>query len=1024
MTSALTAPLAPFGPTPSPRQLAWHRMETCAFVHFGPNTFTGLEWGHGTEDPNRFNPTNLDCDQWVREFKRAGFKGVILTAKHHDGFCLWPSRLSEHTVRQSKWKNGQGDVLRELSQACKRGGLKLGVYLSPWDRNHPKYGTDAYNDVFVGMLEEVLSGYGPIFEVWFDGANGEGPNGKRQVYDWPRYVATVRRLQPNAVIFSDAGPDIRWVGNENGEAGETNWNRLHSNRYMPGTPKYVELTEGQADGTDWVPAECDVSIRPGWFWRESENDAVKRCERLFEIYERSVGHGANLLLNIPPDSTGQIHSEDIHRLYDFRRLVKLTYDKNLAAKAKVETSSAFDADHGGSALTDGNAKTYWAPAEADGMPSVTLDLGKPTILDRIQLREPVALGQRIAKFSIEIELGGQWQEVANGTTVGVRRIVPIAPVQTSRIRVRLLNSLAPPLLSEVAAFATPTAQYRVHAESLEAKNTRMAWWRDARYGMFIHWGLYAIPGGEWNGKPIPGTAEWIKLNARIKNADYHPLQAQFNPVRFDAKAWAKLAKAAGMRYVVLTTKHHDGFGLWDSKLTEWDVMGSPFRRDIVRELAEACRAEGLRFGMYHSILDWTHPDWRPRPSWEGEPGDPSQIERFEKYLYGQLKELLTGYGPVDVVWFDGEWIPTWTHERGMRLYDTIRKLQPKTLVNNRVDIGREGMAGLTASGGFAGDFGTPEQEVPAGGLPGTDWESCMTLNDTWGFSKRDQNWKSAKDVVRILADCVSKGGNFLLNVGPDASGVIPKASADILQEVGHWLDKFGEAIYGSGLGPARRNYDWGRITRKGNRLYVIVFEPGATDIVLRGLRLKAKSMRWLADSSEKVTMRISNSGPVLSVPPRSNSLADVIAIELEGEPETFDVPVQPDPSGILTLNAVDADIAGGAKYEADKRCIGYWTRVEDAVSWRASLDQSGQYKVAIEFACQDADAGSTVIFEAGKQRLEFVVPRTGGWNQFVTQELGTLELKGGVQTLRVTVKAKPHNAVMNLRAIRLDPVRP
>lgn len=303
--------IPPLGPLPTKSQLAWQNMEMNAFVHFGPNTFTDVEWGGGNEDPNLFNPTALDCGQWVRTLKQAGFKGVIITAKHHDGFCLWPSKLSTHTVAFSKWKDGKGDVLKELSQACRHYGLKMGVYLSPWDRNHPTYGTPAYNQVFVGMLKEVLTNYGPIFEVWFDGANGEGPNGKNQVYDWPLFHATVRKYQPNAVMFSDAGPDIRWVGNEEGHAGLTSWSMIPSGRYHPGTALYAELSEGSASGDLWVPAECDVSIRPGWFYHPHEEDKNRTPDNLLNLYEASVGRNSLLLLNIPPDRRGQFTAGEI-----------------------------------------------------------------------------------------------------------------------------------------------------------------------------------------------------------------------------------------------------------------------------------------------------------------------------------------------------------------------------------------------------------------------------------------------------------------------------------------------------------------------------------------------------------------------------------------------------------------------------------------------------------------------------------------------------------------------------------------
>jgi len=273
-------------PLPSKAQLGWHKMEYYLFMHFGPNTFTDKEWGEGTEPEDVFNPTNLDCRQWCRIAKASGAKGIIITAKHHDGFCLWPSKYSTHTVRESKWRNGKGDVLKQLSQACKEYGLKFGVYISPWDRNHPKYGTAEYNEVFINMMKEIFTNYGPIWELWWDGANGEGPNGKKQVYDWKRFEATVRKLSPNTIIFSDIGPDIRWCGNENGFAGETNWNFLDTAGFARGigAPPTDTLNRGNYNGKNWIPAECDVSIRPGWFYHAAEDKKVKTPQTLFELY--------------------------------------------------------------------------------------------------------------------------------------------------------------------------------------------------------------------------------------------------------------------------------------------------------------------------------------------------------------------------------------------------------------------------------------------------------------------------------------------------------------------------------------------------------------------------------------------------------------------------------------------------------------------------------------------------------------------------------------------------------------------
>jgi alpha-L-fucosidase len=323
-------------PKPTQSQLKWHKLGYYWFIHFGPNTFTNVEWGTGNEKTEVFNPTDLDCNQWCKIAKASGATQIIITAKHHDGFCLWPSKYSKHTVAQSIWKNGNGDVLKELSAACKKYNLKFGVYISPWDRNHPDYGTAAYNAVFVNMLTELLTNYGTINELWWDGANGEGENGKMQQYDWETYIKTVRKLSPNTVIFSDVGPDIRWCGNENGFAGNSNYNTLNINGFSPGKngPSTDTLNIGNVNGTHYIPAECDVSIRPGWFYHESENNKVKTAKQLFDIYLKSVGRGANLLLNIPPSTKGLIHENDSSELVQFNKLIKKAFETDILKDIK------------------------------------------------------------------------------------------------------------------------------------------------------------------------------------------------------------------------------------------------------------------------------------------------------------------------------------------------------------------------------------------------------------------------------------------------------------------------------------------------------------------------------------------------------------------------------------------------------------------------------------------------------------------------------------------------------------------
>ncbi len=425
---------------PTKRQMEWQKLSYYAFTHFGPNTFTDLEWGHGTETEDIFNPTALDCEQWVQTFKAAGMQGVIITAKHHDGFCLWPSQYSKHTVRESKWKNGKGDVLRELSNACKKYGLKFGVYLSPWDRNHPDYGTEKYNKVFVNMLTEVLTNYGPIFEVWFDGANGEGPNGKKQVYDFELFNATVRKLQPNAVIFSDVGPDIRWVGNERGFAGETNWATINNQGWYAGKAGIEkELNSGHENGYAYQPTEIDVSIRPGWFFHENENDKVKTTEKLMEIYLKSVGRNGNLLLNIPPDMKGRIHKNDSLALLAFKQKrdelfgnkVKINAN-NLLVNSKKSTLSK--------AIIDGNNDTFLAAKKDERSLEIELNFGKNTPTKGIMLREYMPKGQHIKSFEIEGFDGNNWTNITKGTTIGNRQILTWNSLNISKLRIKILDA--------------------------------------------------------------------------------------------------------------------------------------------------------------------------------------------------------------------------------------------------------------------------------------------------------------------------------------------------------------------------------------------------------------------------------------------------------------------------------------------------------------------------------------------------------------------------------------------------------
>jgi alpha-L-fucosidase len=496
--------------------------------------------------------------------------------------------------------------------------------------------------------------------------------------------------------------------------------------------------------------------------------------------------------------------------------------------------------------------------------------------------------QRSAGLFAWYECIGNWGAQSN-RTVEFRAVVQLRGDDMKRKCQRI--SIGMLMLVLLACAGGILAQ----RETPHERDARMQWWREARFGLFIHWGLYSIPAGAWQGKT--NHAEWIRTTAQIPLAEYDKFVGQFNPVRFNADEWVRMAKAAGMKYIVITSKHHDGFCLFDSQYTDFDIAATPFKRDILKELADACRRQGMRICWYHSIMDWHHPDYLPRRDWEKDrPATGAEFNRYVAYMKNQIRELLTKYGDIGVLWFDGEWENTWNQSYGRDLYAYVRSLQPQILVNNRVGAGRSGMEGLTKEGEFGGDFGTPEQQVPATGIPGVDWESCMTTNDNWGYNKNDNHWKSTKTIVQMLADIASKGGNLLLNVGPTSEGLFPQASIDRLREIGQWMDVNGDAIYGTKASPFKK-LDWGRCTSKsgdgGTRLYLHVFDwPREGKLVIPGLFNKAKQAYLLADR-RKAPLDVSRQEDalVILVPAAAPDPIDsVVVLDVEGKPDVNDPP--------------------------------------------------------------------------------------------------------------------------------------
>ena len=461
---AVTAP-KPLLPVPTPQQMAWHEMELNAFIHFTTNTFTGLEWGNGDESPAIFNPQQANPQQWVKVLKEAGFKQVILTCKHHDGFCLWPSKYTGHSIKNSPYKNGKGDIVKEVADACHQQGLKFGVYLSPWDRNHADYGKPAYIEYYRNQLKELFTQYGTVSEMWFDGANGGngyygGARETRKIdgatyYDWPTTLNMIKPLQPGVLFFSDAGPDLRWCGNESGTAGTTNWNNINNDTLYAGKARIERLLNtGSEDGNKWIPAEVDVSIRRGWFYHQQEDSLVKSPEKLFDIYLTSVGRGSTLLLNVPPDQRGLINDNDIKALQGFKTLLDAAFKNNLAKGAAISVSNwrGKSPNYAAGKLNDNNAATYWATDDDTTAATIEFNFTKPQLVKYIVLQEYIQLGQRVKAFTAEAWINNEWKQVASATTIGYKRILKIEPITTGKVRINIKSAKACLVLSNIAIY--------------------------------------------------------------------------------------------------------------------------------------------------------------------------------------------------------------------------------------------------------------------------------------------------------------------------------------------------------------------------------------------------------------------------------------------------------------------------------------------------------------------------------------------------------------------------------------------
>jgi alpha-L-fucosidase len=571
----------------------------------------------------------------------------------------------------------------------------------------------------------------------------------------------------------------------------------------------------------------------------------------------------------------------------------------------------------------------------------------------------------------------------------------------------------------LAADAAPAA------ETPAERDARMKWFRDARFGMFIHWGVYSVPAGEWKGNK--GYGEWFLEETKMPVSEYEKFARQFNPVKFDAKQWVGIAKGAGVKYIVITSKHHDGFGMYRSDLTDWCIKSTPFQRDPLKELAAACKEAGITFCLYHSIMDWHHPDWGQRRKWNDKvPSTPPNMDRYAEYMKGQLKELVSGYGPLGILWFDGEWEAPWTHDRGVDLYHYVRSLQPSIIVNNRVGKSRAGMSGMDQGKDRAGDYGTPEQEIPATGFgPGVDWESCMTMNDHWGYNKADQNWKSTQVMIHNLIDCASKGGNYLLNVGPTSEGLIPGPSVERMAEIGHWMKVNGESIHGTTASPFRK-LPWGRCTKKVDgdvtTLFFHVFNwPADGKLMVPGVRNPAEGAHLLADADRKsLAARSAEEGLTITVPTAApNAISSTVVVKVKGDLKIEQMPLMQAADGTLKLLAADA-ITHGDQIKSEggqgQENIGYWISSADWIDWEFKITKPGKFKVSAELASTGTNSFELIV---GDKKLTGKAPKTGDYKKYQTLDLGTIEIPTSGKTSLAIKAVKEGWQPMNVKWVLL-----
>jgi len=558
-------------------------------------------------------------------------------------------------------------------------------------------------------------------------------------------------------------------------------------------------------------------------------------------------------------------------------------------------------------------------------------------------------------------------------------------------------------------------------ETPKQHNARMEWWRDARFGMFIHWGLYSQAAGYWNGQPTSGAGEWIMTDMRIPRNQYATLASHFDPVKFNADQWAEAAHKAGMKYLVITSKHHEGFCMFKTTATDYNVVdATPWHKDPLLALSKACRRHGINFCVYYSIMDWHSPNQAPanpdpdHPAYNPTSFIRGQKEAYIQYMETELAELIAKYHP-GLIWFDGQWMNGWTDEDGQQLYHYLRKLDPKIIINNRVK--------------GAGDYETPEQYIPSNGLPGRDWETCMTMNDTWGYKRNDNDWKSTRTLIRNLVDIASKGGNYLLNVGPTGEGLIPDASIERLNEIGQWMKVNGTAIYGTSAGPFTRQLPWGRCTSKTSGhntvLYLHVFDWPVNGRLLVPLSNKIKRASLLLAPSTALKTEMSKDGETIFLPQHApDDISSTVVVKLDGAPEVLTIPILQNSDGSIMLTASQADLHGSQiQYESGSSHddIGYWFEPDDWVDWTFRVSHPGKFMITAEIA---APAPTEFQVSSAGQDFHLTAPVTGDYFHYKPVRIGEVNITAVGDVTLAIHPVKDGWQPMNVRSVRLEPIGP